>query len=63
MDKQLFTLPEFVGLYSISRTSAYREIKDGRLKATKCGRRTLIARSDADAWLSQLRSASSKGAG
>ena len=55
MDKQLETLPEFCGRHSISRTAAYREINDGRLRITKVGRRTLIARTDADAWLDSLR--------
>ncbi len=56
MDKPLETLPEFCGRHSISRTAAYREIRDGRLRVTKVGRRTLIARSDAEAWLNVLRS-------
>ena len=55
--KDLMTLPEFLGHYSISRTAAYREIRDGRLRITKVGRRTLIARVDAEAWLEALRAA------
>ncbi len=58
MNKQLETLPEFCGRHSISRTAAYREIGEGRLRVTKVGRRTLIARSDAEAWLERLRKAS-----
>jgi excisionase family DNA binding protein len=57
MEKALMTLPEFLGRHSISRTAAYREIRDGRLRVTKVGRRTLIARIDADAWLEALRAA------
>ena len=57
MDKQLETLPEFCGRHSISRTAAYREIGEGRLRVTKVGRRTLIARADAEAWLESLRQA------
>ena len=55
MDKQLETLPEFCGRHSLSRTAAYREIRDGRLRVTKVGRRTLIARIDAEAWLRVVR--------
>ena len=57
MDKQLETLPEFCGRHSISRTAAYREIGEGRLRVTKVGRRTLIARTDAETWLESLRQA------
>lgn len=53
--KELMTLPEFLGLYSVSRTAAYREAAAGRLRFTKCGKRTLIARKDADAWVELLR--------
>ncbi len=55
MDKQLETLPEFCARHSLSRTAAYREIRDGRLRITKVGRRTLVARVDAEAWLRALR--------
>ena len=58
MDKQLETLPEFCERHSLSRTAAYREIREGRLQITKVGRRTLIARTDAEAWLDELRAAS-----
>ena len=35
----------------IGMTSAYAEIKAGRLIARKCGTRTLIAKADERAWL------------
>jgi excisionase family DNA binding protein len=54
MEKDLMTVPEFLGRYSISRTAAYRETKNGRLRATKVGRRTYITRDDARAWLDAL---------
>lgn len=59
MDKQLETLPDFCGRHSISRTAAYREIGEGRLRITKVGRRTLIALPDAEAWLECVRDKSS----
>lgn len=45
---------EFVDRYAIGRTSVYEEIKAGRLKARKIGRRTVISEDDAEDWLSQL---------
>ena len=38
----------------IGMTSAYAEIKAGRLVARKCGNRTLIAKTDERAWLNSL---------
>jgi hypothetical protein len=53
--KLLMTLPEFLTLCSISRTAAYREAAAGRLRFTKCGRRTLVADQDAKAFVASLR--------
>lgn len=53
-DKELITIPEFVQKFSISRTQTYREIGEGRLRLTKRGRRSLIAREDALVWLNKL---------
>lgn len=60
MDKELFTIPEFISRYSISRTALYREINAKRLPLLKRGRRSLIARDDAQAWLESLRQSSPK---
>lgn len=38
----------------IGRSSLYLEIKEGRLIARKCGKRTVILRSDLLKWLDQL---------
>jgi hypothetical protein len=35
-------------------TTLYEEFKSGRLRAVKCGRRTLILRRDAIAWEQSL---------
>jgi hypothetical protein len=48
------TLPDFCERYGIGRTKAYDEIKAGRLKARKNGRTTIIAETDAQAWLASL---------
>lgn len=45
------TVDEFVRDYKVSRTTTYAEIKAGRLKVRKVGRRTLITDRDSEAWL------------
>lgn len=44
----------FCEIASISRTQAYKEMKEGRLNFIKCGKRTLIRRKDAEKWLDSL---------
>jgi predicted DNA-binding transcriptional regulator AlpA len=39
---------------SLGRTALYEEIKAGRLKARKAGRRTVVLDSDLRAWLADL---------
>ena len=51
---QAFTIPDFCRAYGIGRTRTYAEIAAGRLLARKVGRRTLILKRDADAWLNSL---------
>ncbi len=48
------TVKEFLIWARISRTTFYKEVREGRLPLKKIGRRSLILRSDADAWLSNL---------
>ncbi len=38
----------------LGRTTLYAEIRRGRLRAHKCGRRTLFRAADVEAWLSAL---------
>jgi hypothetical protein len=38
----------------IGRSQAYEEAKKGRLRLTKCGRKTLVTLDDAKAWLAAL---------
>lgn len=54
-EKVLISVKEFLRQYTISRTSFYNEIKKGNIRILKRGRRTLIAKADADAWLETLR--------
>lgn len=51
---QVYDIPTFCGLFGIGRTLTYREIKQGRLKIVKVGRRTLITTEAAKQWLKQL---------
>jgi excisionase family DNA binding protein len=54
MDRDCFSLDEFAERNGIGLTTAYLEIKAGRLQARKVGRRTLIAVEDARAWRERL---------
>lgn len=49
-----FTLDDFMAFARIGRTKTYQEISEGRLKIRKLGRKTLILRTDAEAWLNAL---------
>lgn len=53
-DKAALSVAEFCAAFSIGRTAVYEEMKAGRLQARKCGRRTLIPRSEAERWLASL---------
>jgi hypothetical protein len=53
-DRGAFSIPEFCAWVRIGRTMAFGEIKAGRLTVTKCGKRSLIRVSDAEAWLQAL---------
>jgi len=51
------TLKDFCDAYRVCRETAYQQIRTGRLRAVKLGRKTLILRADADAWAASLRQA------
>lgn len=55
--KAAFPLKKFCDVYSVGDTFARAEIKAGRLKAARLGKKILIAKTDADAWLHSLASA------
>jgi excisionase family DNA binding protein len=44
----------FCKLYGVGRTFAYEQMKQRKLRAVKCGNRTLILNSDAEAWARSL---------
>jgi hypothetical protein len=49
-----FEFEEFLRNYKCGKTKAYEEINEGRLRALKIGRKTIVTRADADAWLASL---------
>ncbi len=51
MQEQAYTLDQFLAAYRIGRTTAFEEIKSGRLVVSRVGRRLLISRQRADEWL------------
>jgi hypothetical protein len=61
-EQQAYDMRGFCRCYGIGRTLAYDEIKSGRLRVKKVGRRTLVARDDAEDWLANLPHAGGGGA-
>lgn len=54
MEKEAYRVSEFCQRYAISRTALYSEIGTRRLRIIKRGRRTLIARVEAERWFENL---------
>ena len=54
LPKVSYSIAEAVAVTGLGRTSLYAEIGAGRLRATKCGRRTLIPAAALDEWLNSL---------
>jgi excisionase family DNA binding protein len=48
------SIDQFRTRYGVGRTTTYEEIKLGRLRARKCGKRTIITEDDAEEWLQHL---------
>jgi hypothetical protein len=46
-----FSLAEVVQISGLGRTLLFGEIRDGRLVARKCGRRTVVLKDDLLVWL------------
>ncbi len=53
---QLLSIPDFCRENKLSRSYAYRLLRDGTLKGVKVGRLTRIRREDAEAWAANLHS-------
>jgi excisionase family DNA binding protein len=54
MHAPALTLKDFCDAYRLCREKAYQEIRAGRLRAVKLGRKTLILRADAEGWAASL---------
>jgi excisionase family DNA binding protein len=54
IERGAYSIKEFCEWASVSRTTVYREMVDGRLKSRKVRGRTLILKSDAETWLHSL---------
>jgi len=54
MDKSALTVSDVAREGSISKRQVYRLLKEGKLKARKSGRKTLILSQDFRAWLASL---------
>jgi excisionase family DNA binding protein len=48
------TIDSFCQTYRLGRTFVYKLIKDRKLRAVKCGTRTLILQHDAETWARSL---------
>lgn len=62
MEKELYRIPEVCERYSISRSTLYRDIKDGKIRVVKRGKSTLLARADIQAWADAYMTPSKAGA-
>lgn len=49
--QRAMSIDQFCERYGPGRTKAYQELKSGRLRARKIGKRTVISEDDAEAWL------------
>jgi excisionase family DNA binding protein len=54
VDRAAYTVAEFSAAHSIGRTTFYAELKAGRIRVVKCGRKTLVPKAENDAWLGRL---------
>jgi excisionase family DNA binding protein len=53
-DLRAFRIPEVCRRTGLGRTTVYAAIKDGSLKAKKCGRTTIVLADDLRVWLAAL---------
>jgi len=49
-----YTVEEAAKLTGLGRTRLYKELKEGRIKAVKLGRRTLIPHASLESWIDDL---------
>lgn len=49
-----YTIPEFLDDYPMGRSSLYRLVNEGKIRLTKFGRSSRIAKAEAKAWADTL---------
>jgi excisionase family DNA binding protein len=49
-----YSIEEFARLAGLGRTTVYQEIRNGRLRPLKVGKRTLVPADEARCWLARL---------
>jgi excisionase family DNA binding protein len=54
MENRALTIDQFCDRYGICRETAYHQIRTGKLRARKLGRRTVLLAPDVDAWAERL---------
>ena len=54
MTEGYHTVPDFLRTYAIGRTTFYRIVQSQKLRITKIGRASRIAKADAKAWADSL---------
>lgn len=52
--QKAYSIDTFCKVFDVGRTSVFAEIKAGRLRSRKVGRRTIILASEAEAWVNAL---------
>jgi excisionase family DNA binding protein len=52
--QRAMSIAQFCERYGTRRTKTYEELKSGRLRGRKIGRRTIITEDDAEDWLRDL---------
>jgi hypothetical protein len=60
MNERALSIDAFCERYGVGRTLAYAEIKAGRLKARKIGKRTVIPVDASEDWLAGLKDINDK---
>jgi len=53
MKQDIYSIQGFCKRYSIGKSTLYREINSGRIRAFKCGYTTLINHDEAERWWKQ----------
>jgi excisionase family DNA binding protein len=52
--REAFAVSEFCERYGICRETFYQEVRRGRLRARKLGAKTVVLKTDADAWVATM---------